>query len=100
MIKLRADIDKNEFYEPSDGCEFDCFYITAAELEQREADTSHVSNLEMLVVRLARHIAKLADGDSKLADQAFDYIKRKGVGAGTDILRFDMQQKTEIKEAK
>ena len=36
MIKLRADIDRNEFYEPSDGCEFDGFYITASELEQRE----------------------------------------------------------------
>ena len=59
------------------------------ELEQlqREADTSHISNLEMLVVRLARHIAKLAGDDSKLVDQAFDYIKRKGVSAGTDILR-------------
>jgi len=48
--------------------------------------TKHIDNLETLVVRLARYIDKVSDGDSKLADQAMGYIKRKAIGAQS-ILR-------------
>ena len=72
MIKLRADIDKNEFYEPSDGCEFDGFYITAAELEQREREAFDAGR------------AGNNDGDSYLVDlieydysDANDYLKQR-----------------------
>lgn len=50
MIKLRADIDKNEFYEPSDGCEFDGYYITAEELEQREREFYQAGQDSIVVV--------------------------------------------------
>jgi hypothetical protein len=47
----------------------------------------HINNLETLVLRLHRYIDKCTDGDSKLADQAIDYIRRKSIGVHSSILR-------------
>ena len=49
-------------------------------------DSKHIDNLEMLVVRLARHVEKMSGGDSKMADQAMGYMKRQARGAQS-ILR-------------
>ena len=49
-------------------------------------DERHIDNLETLVVRLARHLGKLTDGDSKIADQAMGYMHRQARGAQS-ILR-------------
>ena len=49
-------------------------------------DAKHIDNLETLVVRLARHVEKLSSGDSKIADQAMDYMKRQARGSQS-ILR-------------
>ncbi len=54
--------------------------------EERESVAKHVDNLETLVVRLARYIEKATDGDSLLASQAMDYIRRKAIGCHS-ILR-------------
>lgn len=49
-------------------------------------EEKHIDNLETLVVRLARYLAKVSDGDSKLAEQAMGYMKRQARGAQS-ILR-------------
>jgi hypothetical protein len=55
-------------------------------LEDLYDDDKHIENLEMLVVRLARYIEKATDGDSKLAEQAMDYMRRQARGSQS-ILR-------------
>lgn len=55
-------------------------------LEDLLDESKHVDNLETLVVRLYRHVEKLTDGDSKLAEQAKNYMKRQARGAQS-ILR-------------
>lgn len=44
-------------------------------------ESKHLDNLETLVMRLARYIEKSTDGDSKLADQAIEYMQRQARGA-------------------
>ena len=82
MIKLRADIDKNEFYEPSDGCEFDGFYITAAELEQREREAFEAGHKAKVRQEYNSALIKngfvSAAGRYKDVDEAFnDYLKQR-----------------------
>ena len=74
MIKLRADIDKNEFYEPSDGCEFDGFYITAAELEQREREAFEAGYRERIYIeQIPDHQRSMYDFKEGLDD----YLKQR-----------------------
>lgn len=60
--------------------------IDFEDTEEQAEIVKHIDNLETLVVRLARHLDKLSDGDSTLATQAMGYIKRKAIGAQS-ILR-------------
>jgi len=51
-------------------------------------ESKHIDNLETLVVRLARYIEKVSDGDSKLADQAMGYMRRQARGAQSILREF------------
>jgi hypothetical protein len=51
-------------------------------------EEKHIDNLETLVVRLARYIDKVSDGDSKLADQAMGYMRRQARGAQSILREF------------
>ena len=56
------------------------------------SEEKHIDNLETLVVRLARQINKQSHCDSKIADQAMDYLSREARGAQR-ILRKPEQER-------